>query len=57
MSDQLYQSENFGIAWLNIKLPFSSEIHFLRPRYDPNDFHKNDKFKILLRDFWYTPRL
>jgi hypothetical protein len=42
------QANNFGVDWIKVSLPFPCEIHWLRPRYDPNEFINNDSFKVLL---------
>jgi hypothetical protein len=47
MQDILIKADNFGVDWINVNLPFPCEIHFLRPRYDPSEFKKNDSFKVL----------
>jgi hypothetical protein len=48
MQDILIKADNLGVDWINFNLPFSCEIHFLRPRYDPSEFKNNDSFKVLL---------
>ncbi len=42
------QAENFGVDWLKVDLPFSCEIHWLRPRYLVTEFKRNNSLKILL---------
>jgi hypothetical protein len=42
------QANNFGVDWIKVSLPFPCEIHWLRPRYDPNEFKNNDSLKVLL---------
>lgn len=42
------QAKNFGVDWIKVDLPFPCEIHWLRPRYDPNEFLNNESFKVLL---------
>ena len=42
------QANNFGVDWIKVNLPFPCEIHWLRPRYDPNEFTNNDSIKVLL---------
>ena len=48
MMENKIQANNFGVDWIKVSLPFPCEIHWLRPRYDPNEFTNNDSFKVLL---------
>ncbi len=48
MMENKIQANNFGVDWIKVNLPFQCEIHWLRPRYDPNEFTNNDSFKVLL---------
>jgi len=41
-------ANNFSVDWIKVELPFPCEIHWLRPRYNPNEFINNDSFKVLL---------
>jgi hypothetical protein len=44
----LIDVQTFGNPWLNIKLPFPCELHWLRPRYEIEKFKNNDARKVLI---------
>jgi hypothetical protein len=55
MNDTLIKADNFGIDWIKVDLPFPCEIHWLKPRYDPNDFNKNNSIKVLFTNSEPSP--
>jgi hypothetical protein len=43
-----FKAETFGVPWFDINLPFPCEIHWLRPRYEVEQFRRNNYPKVLL---------